>query len=271
MFKIGEFAALTQIAVSQLRYYDEIGLFAPAHVDPDSGYRYYSADQIPTLDRIIVLRELGFSLDQIRDFQQQHITQDEIWRMLAQRREAIIQNVREEIARLRHLEARLEQFANHGDPFAVAHRVIVKQIPEQPYLYTATAESDDHESQVSDLYAARHHIKTKKHLLSVLHDTRSPFPYEVGYVVDGRVRAGTTLPNGMTVALRKLPAVEQMACLVYAGRWNDSHAATAVLGLWLEQNDYRIVGSFRKVFLQTSDPSTEARAVVELQIPIAAK
>jgi effector-binding domain-containing protein len=62
-----------------------------------------------------------------------------------------------------------------------------------------------------------------------------------------------------------------MACLVYAGRWNDSHAATATLGRWLEQHDYRITGPFRKVFLKTSDPATEARAVVELQIPISTK
>ncbi len=271
MFKIGEFAALTQIAVSQLRYYDEIDLFTPAHVDPDSGYRYYSADQIPALDRIIVLRELGFSLDQIRDLQQQHITQSEIWRLLAERREEIIQNVREEITRLRHLEARLEQFADHGDPFAVAHRVIVKDVPAQPYLFTASADATGHETQVADLYTARHEIRTKKHLLAIMHDTRAAFPYEIGYVVDGRVRKGMSLPNGLTLALRTLPAVEQMACLVYAGRWNDSHAATATLGAWLEQNDYRIAGPFRKVFLQTGDPSSEARAVVELQIPITAK
>jgi DNA-binding transcriptional MerR regulator len=271
VFKIGEFAALTQIAVSQLRYYDEIDLFKPAHVAPDSGYRYYSADQIPMLDRIIVLRELGFSLDQIRDLQQQHITQAEIWRLLAERREQIIQNVREEIARLRQLETRLEQFANHGDPFAVAHRVIVKQVPAQPYLYTTSADAHDHETRIVDLYAARHEVRTRKQLLAVLHDTRAAFPYEIGYVVDGRVRQGTTLPSGMTLALRTLPAVQEMASLVYAGRWNDSHAATATLGLWLEQHDYRISGPFRKVFLQTGNPITDARSVVELQIPITPK
>ncbi|MEO0564571.1 MAG: hypothetical protein AAF125_20870 [Chloroflexota bacterium] len=105
----------------------------------------------------------------------------------------------------------------------------------------------------------------------MLHDTRAAFPYEIGYVVDGRVRKGTTLPNGITLALRTLPAVELMASLVYAGHWNDGHAATATLGLWLEQHDYRISGPFRKVFLQTSDPATDARSVVELQIPITAK
>lgn len=269
MFKIGEFAALTQIAVSQLRYYDEIGLFTPAHVDPDSGYRYYSAEQIPRLDQIIVLRELGFTLDQIRDLQQRRVSDQQIWKILADRREQIIQNVRNEIARLRQLETRLEQFASQGD--LPAHRVTVKAVPEQPYLYAQSPNQDAHQQQFTQIYAASHDIKAKKHLLAILHDPRAENPFEIGYVVDKRVRSGTTLENGLSMSLRTLPAVQEMACLVYAGRWDDSHAATSALGAWLEQHDYRIAGPFRKVFLQMSDPSVDARAVVELQIPISAK
>lgn len=65
MFAIGEFARLAQVTVKTLRYYDEAGLLKPAHVDRDSGYRYYKASQLPRLNRILVLKELGFSLDQI--------------------------------------------------------------------------------------------------------------------------------------------------------------------------------------------------------------
>jgi effector-binding domain-containing protein len=221
------------------------------------------------LDQIIILRDLGFSLDQIRDLQQHHITEEQIWKILAQRREAIIQNVKEEIARLRQLEARLEQFAHRGD--FPAHRVVVKQVEEQPYLYAASANDADHHTQFNGVYAARHEIKTRKTLMTVLHDTRASHPYEVGYVVDRRVRSGQVLSGGIEMTLRTLPAVEQMACLVYSGQWDDSHAATGALGLWLEQNDRRIVGPFRQVFLQMSDPAVDARAVVELQIPIASK
>jgi DNA-binding transcriptional MerR regulator len=266
MFKIGEFAALTQIAVSQLRYYDEIDLFTPAHVDPDTGYRYYSAEQIPRLDQIIVLRELGFSLDQIRDLQQRHITQDQIWNILADRREQIIQTVREEIARLRQLEARLEQFADRGD--LPAHRVTIKRVPAQPYLFTASRTLDDHHQHICELYVARHQVKTRQHMLTILHDTRADFPYEAGYVVDGRTKRGQSLSSGQALALRTLPAVQTMACLVYAGRWDDSHTAITALGMWLEQHDYRINGSFRKVFLQSGDPATDARSVIEIQIPV---
>ena len=66
MFTIGEFARLGGVSVRTLRHYDEIGLLRPATVDPDTGYRGYSADQLGRLNRIIALKELGLSLTQAR-------------------------------------------------------------------------------------------------------------------------------------------------------------------------------------------------------------
>ena len=65
MLKIGEFSRLSQIAVSTLRYYDDIGLLRPVEVDGFTGYRYYSAEQLPKLNRITVLKDLGLSLTEI--------------------------------------------------------------------------------------------------------------------------------------------------------------------------------------------------------------
>ena len=65
MFKIGEFSKLTQIPVKTLRYYDELGLLKPVEVDRFTGYRYYSAGQLPRLNRVLALKDLGFSLEQI--------------------------------------------------------------------------------------------------------------------------------------------------------------------------------------------------------------
>ncbi|MBE9472709.1 MAG: MerR family transcriptional regulator, partial [Chloroflexi bacterium] len=65
MFKIGDFSRISQVSVKTLRYYDEIGLLKPAHVDRFTGYRYYSVDQSPRLNRILALKDLGLSLEQI--------------------------------------------------------------------------------------------------------------------------------------------------------------------------------------------------------------
>ena len=65
MFRIGEFSRIARVSMRLLRYYDELGLLCPARIDPDNGYRYYSAAQLPQLNRILVLRDLGLSLEQI--------------------------------------------------------------------------------------------------------------------------------------------------------------------------------------------------------------
>ncbi len=65
MFKIGEFSKLTQVTIRMLRYYDETGLLKPAKIDPWTGYRMYSSDQIPILNRIIYLRDSGFQVSEI--------------------------------------------------------------------------------------------------------------------------------------------------------------------------------------------------------------
>lgn len=65
MFKIGEFSKLTQVSIRMLRYYDEAGLLKPAKTDAWTGYRMYSAEQIPTLNKIIYLRDSGFQVSEI--------------------------------------------------------------------------------------------------------------------------------------------------------------------------------------------------------------
>ena len=65
MFRIGDFSRIARVSARLLRFYDEIGLLAPAHADPHSGYRFYTVDQLARLNRITVLKDLGFSLEQI--------------------------------------------------------------------------------------------------------------------------------------------------------------------------------------------------------------
>lgn len=64
MFKIGDFSQLTRVPVSTLRYYADRGLLEPAHTDPYTSYRYFTLDQLP-LNRILALKDLGLSLEEI--------------------------------------------------------------------------------------------------------------------------------------------------------------------------------------------------------------
>jgi DNA-binding transcriptional MerR regulator len=82
MFLTGEFSQIARVSKRLLQYYDEIGLLKPAHIDPHTGYRYYSARQLPRLNRILVLKDLGLGLDSIAKMMQADVSDTEIGGML---------------------------------------------------------------------------------------------------------------------------------------------------------------------------------------------
>src|SRR5690349_18312889 len=65
LMPIGRFSRLTGLTVKALRHYDELGLLRPAAVDPDTGYRSYSSDQVGLAEWIRTLRRLELPLDDI--------------------------------------------------------------------------------------------------------------------------------------------------------------------------------------------------------------
>lgn len=68
LFSVGELSKLQNISRQTLIFYDKIGLFCPAYVDPQNGYRYYSAAQLDSLDTICIMKKIGFSLDEIKTY-----------------------------------------------------------------------------------------------------------------------------------------------------------------------------------------------------------
>src|ERR671916_644740 len=109
MFKIGEFSKLVQVPVPTLRYYDQLGLLKPVAVDRFTGYRYYSASQLPRLHRILALKNLGFSLEQIGAVLVEGVTPEQMRGMLRLRHAQLGQQLSELQNQLDEVEARLQQ------------------------------------------------------------------------------------------------------------------------------------------------------------------
>src|SRR3954464_13966939 len=107
MLNIGEFARLGQVSPRTLRYYDALGLLQPERVDSATGYRLYSVHQLPRLHRVVALRDLGFTLEQIRDVLTEPPPVDQLRGMLRLRRAQLEQTLGEEQQRLRRVEAHL--------------------------------------------------------------------------------------------------------------------------------------------------------------------
>ena len=110
MFKIGDFSRLSLVSVKALRYYDELGLLKPARVDEFTGYRYYSASQLTRLNRILAMKDMGMSLEQIALLLDKELTPDQIRGMLRLKQVELRQQLVEGQARLARIEAWLQAF-----------------------------------------------------------------------------------------------------------------------------------------------------------------
>src|SRR5512141_2038548 len=107
MLKIGDLSRLTRISVKTLRYYEEMELLKPAHIDPFTGYRYYSLDQLPRLNRILALKDLGLSLQEICLLLAENVTIAEMRGMLRMKRLEIQVRLEQEHERLARVDSRL--------------------------------------------------------------------------------------------------------------------------------------------------------------------
>ena len=107
MLKIGEFSRLSQVTIKTLHHYDELGLIKPAHIDPVNNYRFYEVEQLPRIHRIIALKELGLSLEQIGLMLDEEMPTEQIRGMLRLKQAEIQQEVRESQRQLALVEFRL--------------------------------------------------------------------------------------------------------------------------------------------------------------------
>src|SRR5262245_60646646 len=127
MFSIGEFAVMGRLSVRMLRHYDAIGLLTPARTDPFTGYRYYTADQLSRLNRIIALKDLGFTLQQVHTILAEKLDAVELRGMLRLRRAQLQDHLEAETARLGRIEARLRLIESEGH--MNTEEVVLKPVP----------------------------------------------------------------------------------------------------------------------------------------------
>ena len=116
MLRIGDFARLGGVTVRALRHYEAEGLLNPTHVDEVTGYRSYRFEQLAALDRILALRDLGFSLADVRELIASDSGVTALARRVRQQRSRVAAEVQRQTSRLRRLEAL--QHAISADPAA---------------------------------------------------------------------------------------------------------------------------------------------------------
>jgi DNA-binding transcriptional MerR regulator/effector-binding domain-containing protein len=273
MFKIGDFAQIGRVSGRQLRHYDRLGLLAPDQVDRDSGYRYYSAGQLPRLNRILALKGLGFSLDQIGTMLDGDVPPEELRGMLTMRKAQVEQALAAELNQLRQIESRIRQIEEQGS--LTDYDVVVKSEPARPWLSVRQSCPDMGEAvrligQVVRQGVRQLKPRVRDRLTVVAHSAfeDESLDLEAGFTLHEAVNTRVELGGGQLLVLGELPAIEAVASIVRVGPIWQSHLAYGALGIWMEANDYRIAGLCREVFLELPDPARE-ETVMEIQFPVA--
>lgn len=271
MFRIGEFSKIAQISGRLLRYYEEIGLLSPEFTDAQTGYRYYSARQLLRLNRILVLKELGLSLEQVARLLDHNTSADEIRGMLTLRKAQIEQSVREEVERLRVVETRLQQIDALQES-----QVVLKSVPVQQFLALREVLSgmESVQRRVQKIYTTIPAAVEPTSLGQIAVVIHSPvydpeaLDVEIGYLITGKAPAAFRLSEEHTLTIRELPAIDTMATLAHVGPVSDTHHTYGRLGVWVEQNNWQITGVGREILMQLPLPGKEDQAVIEIQLPV---
>jgi DNA-binding transcriptional MerR regulator len=277
MFRIGEFSRIARVTIDTLRHYDAVGLLKPEKVDPFTGYRYYSARQLRSLNRILALKEVGFSLEEIARILQGEPTHDELRGML-----------KAQLAR-----AENEIHAAHERHARILTRLNLFMLEENMPAYEVTVKAVE-KLTVAAIREVVPSVEQMPQRCSVMFDTiegwlrannlpacaavtiyynkgfaRENIDTECAFIIPDIGPLDTEKSKGL-IAIRRLDAVPQMASTVvtddFYKKVDGLTPAYNSLAQWIENSGYRIVGPPRELFygsVQNGDLTAEVQFPVE--------
>ena len=205
-FSIGELSRYQNISKQTLIFYDKLGLFQPAYVDPNNGYRYYTARQLDELDTILILKKSGLSLQRIKELLE-HYTTESSQKVLREQLGAIDRQMEE----LRLLRSRLSQRCSQledanlhkGEPPRL-------EVLEEQYLLTRPVEAP---------YSLREISIATKQCFADSFAGQLPLYFQCGVVVPlARIRAGQYTQASHAFLLLESDCPAQGVRLLPAGR-----------------------------------------------------
>lgn len=270
MFTIGDFARHGRVSVRMLRHYDATGLLRPAHVGPATGYRYYTGAQLTRLNRIIALKDLGFTLQQVRDIVEEKVAAEELRGMLRLRQAELETAMAEAAMRLVQVEARLQAIESEGR--MPTNDVVIKSVPAVRVAeLTATAASFDPEDISPVIGPVYDELFQHLDAAGITPTGPGVAYYEDAPEGDGRisvhaaVQVSVALQDGAFQVL-DLPPVDQAATIVHRGSMDTVLSTAQTLARWIDGDGYQSAGYPREIYLEC--PDNRADWVTELQAPV---
>ena len=280
MYKIGDFSQLGQVSVRMLRHYDKLDLLKPGHVDRWTGYRYYTLEQLPRLHRIMALKDLGLSLEQVGQLLDDPAADGRLHEMLEEKQQRIAAQLAEEQARLARVSARLAQINQLHEP--IPYEVALKSLPAQQIV--AIREVVPHVSEMGlirdrilrELYNRLDQYGVPPGNELAIYHLEAYADENIDMSLGVEVAAPPTLPNAENRLQQTiLPPATTGASIVYHGdMWNIPEVVSN-LYRWLGMNGYSSAGPYREIHLFGREldlfavcPAPVPDAVIELTVPV---
>lgn len=269
MLNIGVFAQIGGVSVRMLRHYDDLGLLRPAAVDQWTGRRRYEVDQLAVLNRIVTLKELGFTLQQVGELLRDGVSAAELRGMLRLRRSQLEWQAYDIRHRVAQIDARLRLIESDH----TMHEVVVKTVePMRVAALSDQTEPDDtFASFVEDLFIRAGDLMDAAKL-----SRTTPVSWYIpepsiseealriyaGFAVTGQA------PPGLQIV--EMPAAE-VASVIHRGPMETVGHAHQTLARWAESHGDETAGHTRRkrtVFLEANG-ANQADWVVEVQLELA--
>ena len=263
LYKIGMFANMNRVTIKTLRYYDEQKLLKPVYVDEENGYRYYEAGQAADLHRIIALKNMGFSIDDIRKL----LNGAEEKSLLRGKKQEILKEIAALTAKLAEVESYLAK-----DNIDLAAPVLIKKIPEvivctmeqriESYdeLFLLMPEMGARMDQLGCICAEPEYCFT--HYLEPGYKEEDILVEICQAVTEKKTDFGK-------VKFQVLPEIPKAACIFHKGSYDTLHKSYVSLLNYIEENGYEICGNIRESYIDgVWNKETDGEWLTEIQIPV---
>ncbi len=272
MLLIGEVSKISQVSLRMLRYYDKNNIFKPCIINETNGYRYYSADQLDELYRIVELRDLGFSIAEIRELIREE-NKEKYLTAIGNKRielEKEAEEIRHKLRRLSYLED--EVSVNSDDGIHKEITIVVKSIPDQDVIsfrktvFNYFCEGDMWEEFSQRLISSG--ISFSNESFSLYHDTdyrENDVDIELCVVTDGNCGE---IPQGLVH--RQVIGCKNAVSILVKGPYENISYAYRKFAYWLENHSEYTMDSPTRQICHVSPVNTDnpEEYITEILIPL---
>lgn len=276
MFQIGEFSRIASVTIDTLRHYDALGLLKPAKVDPVTGYRFYHAGQLQTLNQIIALKEVGFSLEEIARILQGSPTIDELRGMLKAHLIVTETTIEESQRRRQRILSRLQSLEVEGTESQYEVSLKSAEALTVAAIRAAIPTTEQIPQRWNEMFSTIAAWMKANSLpigipMALYHDegyTSKNIDTECAFTIPGIETTEIPNPDSPT-RIRQLDALPQVATLVVTSfhqKVEGLKPAYAALGTWIARNGYQITAAPRELYY--GSPAA-GDFTAEIQFPVA--